>query len=92
MVKIRPTHEGVAGGKTLMRSSVVAGFSFLHGWSAVTLLVGGAMMEAGVGELHQHGGRAEVKMLGQEVVPPFRAGQAATVGINADWPLIDRTA
>lgn len=89
---LRLTHEGVAGGKTLVRSPIVVGFSLLHGWSAVTLLVGGSVMETGVGELHQDSGGAEVKMLGQEVVPPFRAGQAAAVGVNADGPLVDGTA
>lgn len=54
-----------------MRSPVVVGFSLLHGRSSVTLLVGGAMMEAGVGELHQDCGRAQIEMFGQEVVPLF---------------------
>lgn len=75
-----------------MRPPIVAGFSLLHRWSTVTLLMGGSMMETGVGELHQDSGGAQIKMFGQEVVPLFRAGQAATVGVNADRPLIDGTA
>lgn len=75
-----------------MRPPVVVSLSLLHGWSAVSLLLGGAMMETAVGKLHQDSGRAEVKMLRQEVVPPFRIGQAGTVGVNADWPLIHRSA
>lgn len=58
----------------------------------VTLLVGGAMMKTGIGELHQDSGGAQIKMFGQEVVPLFRAGQASAVGVNADRPLIDGTA
>lgn len=93
LINSRPTHEGAGGGNTLVRPAVVVGFSLLHGWSAVALLlVGRAMMEAGVGELHQDGGRAEVKMLRQEVVPHFRAGQAAAVGLDADGLLVDGTA
>lgn len=91
-VVLRPTHEGVAGSKALMGSAVVVHISLLHRWSAVSLLVGGAMMEIGIGELHQDSGGAEVKMLRQEVVPPFRAGQAASVRVNADGPLVDGTA
>lgn len=75
-----------------MRPPIVTGFSLLHRRSTVTLLLGGAMMETGVGKLHQDSGGAEIKMFGQEVVPLFRAGQAATVGVNADRPLIDGTA
>lgn len=89
LINSRPTHEGVAGGETLMRPPAVCGFALLHRGSAVTLLVGGAVVEIGVGELHQYSGGAEVKMLRQEVVPPFRAGQAAAVGVNADGPLVD---
>lgn len=74
-----------------MRSPIVVGFSLLHGWSTVTLLVGGAMMETSIGELHQDSGGAQIKMFGQEVVPLFRAGKAAAVGVNADRPLIDGT-
>lgn len=57
-----------------------------------TLLVEGAVMQAGVWELHEHSGGAQIKMLGQEVVPLFRAGQASVVGVDADRPLIDGTA
>ena len=88
---LRPTHEGVARGQTLMRSAIVVRISLLHGWAAVTL-VGGAMMETGIVKLHQDSGGAEVKGLGEEVVPPFRVGQAAIVGVDADGPLFDGTA
>lgn len=91
-MNLRPTHEGVGGGNTLMRSPVVAVFSLLHGWSAISLLLGGPVMQTGVGELHEDSGGAEVKMLRQEVVLPFRAGQAAAVGVNADGPLVHGTA
>lgn len=71
-----------------MRPPAVGGFGLLHRCSAVTLLVGGTVVEIAVGELHQDSGGAEVEMLRQEVVPPFRAGQAAAVGVNADGPLV----
>ena len=88
---LRPTHEGVARGQTLMRSAIVVRISLLHGWVAVTL-VGGAMMETGIVKLHQDSGGAEVKGLGEEVVPPFRVGKAAVVGVHADGPLFHGTA
>lgn len=62
-----------------MRTTVVVRISLLHGWAAVTLLVGGAVMEIGIVKLHQDSGRAEVKGLREDIVPPFRVGQAATV-------------
>lgn len=89
---LTPTHEGVAGRQALMRSAIVICISLLHGWAAVTLLVGGAMMETGIVKLHQDSGGAEVKGLGEEVVPPFRAGQAAAVGVDTDGPLFGGTA
>lgn len=55
----------------------------------VTLLVGEAVMETGIGKLHQDSGGTKVKMLRQVVVPPFRAGQAAVVGVSADLPLVN---
>lgn len=75
-----------------MRSPVVVHISLLHGWTVVILLVGDTVMEAGIGKLHQDGGGANVKMLRQVVVPPFRAGQTATVGVNANLPLVNGTA
>lgn len=71
-----------------MRSSIVVGLCLFHRRSALDLLLGGAVMEAGVGELHEHGGGAEVKMLRQIIVPLFSAAQAATVGVYADRPLV----
>lgn len=52
-IKSRPTHEGVAGREALVWTAVVAHISLLHGRLAVTLLVGGAVMQTGAGELHQ---------------------------------------
>lgn len=72
MASLRPTHEGVAGGKALMRFPVVVGFSLLHRWSAVTQVKGVAVIETGIGELHKDSGGADIKMLRQEVVPPLR--------------------
>lgn len=91
-MNLRPTHESVTGGKTLVRSPIVNHIPFLHRWATVTLLVGGAMMQASAGNLRQDGGRAEVKLLSQEVVPSFRASQAATVGVDAGWSLVGATA
>lgn len=39
-------------------------------------------MQTSIGKLGQDSGRAEVKMLGQKVVPPFRVCQAAVVGVH----------
>lgn len=89
--ELRPTHEGVAGRETLQRLAVAVSVSLLRGRAAVTLLVGGAMMEAGVGKLHQNSRGAEVKGLGDQVVPPLRARQAAAVGLDADRPLVNGT-
>lgn len=71
-----------------MRCPVHAGLRLLHGGAAVTLLVGGAQVEAGVRELHQDRGGAEVKVFRQEVVLHFRAAQAAAVGVHVDGPLV----
>lgn len=84
LVSFWPTHEGVAGGKTLVISSIVVDFSLLLQLT-VTLLVRAAMKEACFGELHQDGRGAEIEMFRQKVVPLFRAA----VGVNADRSLVD---
>lgn len=89
MVNFRPTHEGVAGGNALVRFPV--GFFLLHEWSRVALLVGRAVKEISFGELHQDSGGAQIEMFRQDIVPLFRAGQAAAVGVDIDRPLINQT-
>lgn len=86
---IRLTHEGVGRGKTLMGLPVVVTSYLLPRWPTFALLGREAEVEAGVGELHEDGGGAEVQMLRQEVVPHFRVGQAAAVRVNADGLLVD---
>lgn len=55
------------------------------------------MEAAAVGHLHQHTGAPVVKGVLEGpatriVVSPFGAGQAATVGVYADGPLVHSTA
>lgn len=90
-MNLRPTHEGVAGGETFIRSPIINRIPLLHWWTMVALMVGGSMMQTSIGKLGQDSGRAEVKMLSQEVVPPFRVCQAAVVGVHTSWPLVSGT-
>lgn len=75
-----------------MRSPVVIHVYLLQGWTAVILLVGGTVMDAGIGKLLQDGGGAKVNMLRQVVVSTFRAGQAGSAGVEAAMPLVNGTA
>lgn len=65
-----------------MRSAIVNHLYFFDGWATITLLVGRVVMPTGVGKLHHDSGGAGVKMLRQEVVPSFGAGQTTAVGIR----------
>lgn len=48
-------------------------------------------MKIGIVKLHQDSGGTEIKGLGEEIVPPFRVGQATAVGVDADGSLFNGT-
>lgn len=48
-------------------------------------------MQAGIGKLHEDRRGAEVEVLGQEVIPPFRVVQGAAVGVDAARLLVNGT-